>query len=132
MKPAKTIKLEEIPSQAKHLAQALRGGEIFGLVGALGSGKTTFVKAVGRCLKIKYRITSPTFTLIHLFPARLGSKKIIVYHLDLYRTKNFKEVTALGLPEIWGQKNVVTFIEWADKIKRHLPKKTKLINFIGQ
>jgi tRNA A37 threonylcarbamoyladenosine biosynthesis protein TsaE len=49
--------------------------------------------------------------------------------MDLYRTKTFREVKALGITEIWGKPNVVTVIEWADKIKAHLPKKTIHINF---
>ena len=132
MKRRLYIKLEKIDAVAKKLAKALKGGEIFALIGPLGAGKTTFAKALGKQLKIKHKITSPTFTLLHSFPARLKSKKpIILYHLDLYRTKNFREVKALGLAEFWGQPQTVTLIEWADKITRHLPKKTVKIIFTG-
>lgn len=130
MKPAISIHLIEVKSLAKTISNTLRGGEIFGLIGPLGSGKTTFVKAVGKSLKIRHKITSPTFTLLHCFPARLKKQKpVLLYHLDLYRAKNFKEIKALGLTEFWGKPNTVTFIEWADKIQKHLPKKTKLIEF---
>lgn len=131
MKTAKLITLDEIPSLAKQVAKTLRGGEIFALIGTLGSGKTTFVKALGKELKIKHKITSPTFALMHAFPLPKKNKRpgLTLYHLDLYRTKNFREVTALGLLEIWGRKDTLTFIEWADKIKRHLPKKTKILKF---
>ena len=71
------IKLEKIDAVAKKLAKALKGGEIFALIGPLGAGKTTFAKALGKQLKIKHKITSPTFTLLHSFPARLKSKKPI-------------------------------------------------------
>lgn len=122
------LNLNDIPAFAKQLALELKGGEIFALVGPLGAGKTTLVKAIGKELKIKPRITSPTFTLMHLFPAKLKSgKKILLYHLDLYRSKNFKEAAALGLSEFWGKPETITFIEWGDKIKKHLPKKTKTI-----
>jgi tRNA threonylcarbamoyladenosine biosynthesis protein TsaE len=130
MRKVKTIKLDEIPTEAKNLSKRLKGGEILALIGPLGSGKTTFTKALGKYLKVKHPITSPTFTLMHAFPARLSAKKsIILYHLDLYRSKSFLEVKALGLTEIWGNQDAVTVIEWADKIKKHLPKKTSLIYF---
>ena len=133
MKKVKTTNLESIPALAKTTARQLKGGEIFALVGPLGSGKTTFVKAMGRQLKIKHNIPSPTFILLQAFetklPASGGKKKILFYHLDLYRTQSFKEVKNLGLGEFWGKPNTLTFIEWADKIKRHLPKKTQIIRF---
>lgn len=125
-----TVNISEVPKLATKISGSLKGGEIFGLLGPLGAGKTTFAKALGKRLGIKHNITSPTFTLLHCFPARLKSKKsILLYHLDLYRTKNFKEVKALGLTEFWGKPNTVALIEWADKIKKYLPKKTKLIKF---
>jgi tRNA threonylcarbamoyladenosine biosynthesis protein TsaE len=124
------VTLNEIPALAKALARTIKGGEIFALVGALGSGKTTFAQALGLELKIKQKITSPTFILLQAFPFKLKNKKELwLYHLDLYRTKNFKEVKALGLLEIWGRKDTVTVIEWADKIKNYLPKHTEIIKF---
>ena len=129
MKKQQSVSLSQIPKVAKDVAKNLKGGEIFALLGPLGSGKTTFVKAIGKALKIKHKITSPTFTLLHCLPFRLKTKTLLLYHLDLYRTKNFKEVKALGLAEFWGKPNTVTFIEWGDKIKKYLPGKTKQIIF---
>ncbi len=130
MKPLTRVGLKGLAKLAKTLSLKLRGGEIFGLVGPLGSGKTAFAQALGKHLNVKHKITSPTFTLLHSFPARLKNKKgVLLYHLDLYRTKNFKEIRALGLTEFWGKPQSVTLIEWADKIFKHLPKKTKIIVF---
>ena len=129
MLQSQTVAINEIPELAKSIARQLRGGEILALVGDLGSGKTTFTKALGKQLKIKNHITSPTFMVMNLFKAKAGNKPVFFYHLDLYRTKNFKEVKALGITEIWGDPRTITVIEWADKIKRHLPKKTVLIKF---
>ncbi len=134
------ISLPQIPKAAEQIAKQLWGGEIFGLVGTLGSGKTTFVKALGKQLKVKNKITSPTFILLQGFEAKLplrggsalgrkSKKKVILYHLDLYRIKNFTEARALGLTEFWGKPETVTLIEWADRIKKHLPKKTQIIEF---
>ena len=121
--------LNGIETLAKQVTKELKGGEIFALVGSLGAGKTTFVQAIGKQLKIKNKITSPTFVLLQGFEFKLKGKNTVLYHLDLYRTKNFKEVKALGLQEFWGKPNTVTFIEWADKIKKYLPKKAKVIEF---
>ena len=60
----------------------------------------------------------------------IGDRK--AFHLDLYRTKNFREVKQLGITEIWGAKNTATIIEWANKISKHLPKKTIKIYFSGK
>jgi tRNA threonylcarbamoyladenosine biosynthesis protein TsaE len=130
MNELEQISLSEIPSAAKALAKKLKGGEIFALIGPLGSGKTTFAQALGKELKVKQKITSPTFILLQAFPFRSKLKKELwMYHLDLYRTKNFREVKALGLLEVWGRPDTITLIEWADKIKKYLPKQTKIIKF---
>ena len=127
-----SITLSQIQNFAKKIASDLKGGEIFALVGPLGSGKTTFVQALGRELRIRQKITSPTFVLLQAFPFRIKpKKKLWMYHLDLYRTKNFREVKALGLLEVWGRPDTVTLIEWADKIKKYLPGKSKIIKFVG-
>ena len=125
--------LNEIKPLAKKTAKNLKGGEIFALVGALGAGKTTFVKALGKELKLKHKVTSPTFTLMHNFETKIGPKKktVFIFHLDLYRTKNFKEVKTLGITETWGRPETITIIEWADKIQKYLPAKTQIIKFIN-
>ncbi len=130
MRSIKHTSLTNIAALAKNTAQGLRGGEIFGLTGPLGSGKTAFVKALAKELRIKALVTSPTFTLLHCFSGKLkNGKQILLYHLDLYRCKNFREVKALGLTEVWGRPDTVTFIEWPDKITGHLPPKSKIIQF---
>ncbi len=122
------LPLSKAEQSARELAKKIRGGEIIALVGELGSGKTTFTKALGRALGIKQNISSPTFVMMQQFTTKLiGKKKLHFYHLDLYRTKNFSDVKALGITEWWGHPKTVTVIEWADKIKDSLPKSTKFI-----
>lgn len=129
MKKIFSIKLSEAQKLAGSLAGLLRGGEIIALTGPLGAGKTTFTKALAKKLKIKTKITSPTFTLMHRHSAKITGKKIFFYHLDLYRLKNFREAGLLGLEEFWGRPDTITVIEWADKIKHHWPKKIIVIKF---
>ena len=125
----KSLSLAEIPEAAKAYAKQIKGGEIFALFGDLGAGKTTFVRAVCKEIKLKNKITSPTFVIMNTYPVKHRGQHLMIFHLDLYRTKNFKEIAALGLTEFWGKSHTVTFIEWPDKIKKHLPKKTKIVKF---
>lgn len=126
------IKLSQAEKQAKKIARTLKGGEILGLSGDLGSGKTTFTKALGKELGVRELITSPTFVLMQHYKTKLKGnslKPIWLYHLDLYRTKNFSEIKDIGLTEIWGRPEVITVIEWSDKISSYLPKNTLKILF---
>lgn len=131
MKQSYSLTCNEIPSVAQAIASQLQGGEILALIGPLGSGKTAFVKALAKHLKIKNRVTSPTFILMHSFLGRLpkNKKTILLVHLDLYRTHSWKEIVPLGITELWRRKNSVTVIEWADKIKNRLPKNSQLLYF---
>jgi len=103
--------------------------KLFLVGGFLGSGKTTFSKALGKKLQVKKIMPSPTFTLMRSYDAKLGNKKITLYHLDFYRNNKFREISTLGITEVWGKKNTITLIEWADKFLQRLPKKTRLIYF---
>lgn len=109
------------------MAQKLRGKVVISLVGNLGGGKTTFVQGLAKGLGIKEKITSPSFVLIKKYKIPKRSK--ILYHIDCYRLKTPKEILDLGFEEILSQKNALIVIEWADKIKRILPKKRLEIKF---
>lgn len=101
------------------LAKRLSRGDVVALYGDLGSGKTTFTKGVGRGLGIKdsRHINSPTFVLIKEYEAKLP-----LYHIDLYRLDNLKDIEDIGIEEyIYG--DGVAIIEWAEKIENILPEK---------
>ncbi len=117
--------LSELQTLAKNIAKSLHGDEIVALIGELGAGKTTFTKALLKASGIKSKITSPTFVL--MIPYKKAAQKFV--HMDLYRLKNFADVKALGVEDSWGKKNNIYIIEWADKIKRQLPKKTIIFSF---
>lgn len=126
------IPLSQAESRAIKMAQTIKGGEVIALIGELGSGKTTFTKALGKALGIKHSIPSPTFVMMQEFPipkvaGKAGRGKLFLYHLDLYRAKSFKEVASLGITEWWGHPETITVIEWADKILKQLPKNTTII-----
>lgn len=130
---SKTVKLTNTEKEAIKLAKTIRGGEVLGLIGELGSGKTTFTKALGKALGVKQTITSPTFIIMQQYQTKKLNKfgkPLWLIHLDLYRTKNFSEVASLGLDQIWNNDNTVIVIEWADKIINHLPSNSSILKFI--
>lgn len=117
--------LRELDSFAKNLLKSMPKGGIIALTGELGAGKTAFVKKFLRNAGIKRNIASPTFTLIVPYK----SKNRLFYHMDLYRIKGYKEFNTMGVRENWNTPNTFFLIEWADKIKRILPKNAVQINF---
>jgi len=102
---------------------------IFALSGNLGAGKTTFVQGIAKALKIKNKILSPTFVIIKEFkiPKKTPFEKF--YHIDCYRLENSKELLSLGFKEMISNPKNLIFIEWPEKIKKILPKKTIWLKF---
>tara|TARA_B100000131_G_C18047131_1_gene584880 strand:- start:344 stop:757 length:414 start_codon:yes stop_codon:yes gene_type:complete len=98
-------------------------GSVVGLIGDLASGKTTFVKGLLRGLEYDYDVTSPTFTLINEYDA-----KIKVFHIDFYRDSNSSRWDTIGLEEILNSNGIV-LIEWADLLLELLPNHMKKIYF---
>ena len=121
-KLAKILALEVVKTKKN------KGALIFGLVGDLGSGKTTFIQGFMRGLGIKKRITSPSFLIMRSYKLQATSYKKI-YHIDCYRLKKPKELLVLGLREIFSDPENVILIEWADKIKKILPKEVIYLKF---
>ncbi|MGQ9458351.1 MAG: tRNA (adenosine(37)-N6)-threonylcarbamoyltransferase complex ATPase subunit type 1 TsaE [Anaerolineae bacterium] len=105
----------------RHLARLLRGGEVLGLEGDLGTGKTSLVQGIAWGLGVEGPVTSPTFTLIQEYPISRGPVRRL-YHVDLYRLEHpVEEVLGIGLDEILGAPGTVTAIEWAERIEALLP-----------
>lgn len=94
---------------------------VIGLEGELGAGKTTFVKGFAKTLGIKEKITSPTFVIMKRYELRDMSYKFL-YHIDVYRLKDEKELIKLGIEEIFSDPQGIVLIEWADRVKKILPK----------
>jgi len=100
---------------AAALAAHLRAGDVVLLKGDLGSGKTTFVKAVAAALGSRAEVTSPTFTLAQFYP----SGQVTILHIDAYRLSGIHEYRDLGLEEYLADS--VTLVEWGDKIAEDFP-----------
>ncbi|MFA5926140.1 MAG: tRNA (adenosine(37)-N6)-threonylcarbamoyltransferase complex ATPase subunit type 1 TsaE [Parcubacteria group bacterium] len=111
------------------LAKELRGGEILCLSGELGSGKTTFSQGILKGLGVKGPFTSPTFVVLKHYGIRNYELGIMnVYHIDVYRVGP-KDILELGWEEIIAGKNNVVIVEWAERIKRIIPKSAIWLKF---
>jgi len=128
MREILTKSQQETSRIAKLLAQEIKRKPltnkkalIIGLEGELGSGKTTFIKAVAKGLGIKRRLTSPSFVLM--------KKYRNFYHIDCYRIKNYKDILALDFQEIVSNPQNIILIEWAERIRKILPKDAIRIRF---
>ena len=76
--------LKELEKFAFEFSKHLKGNETIGLKGPLGAGKTTFTKGIGKALKVKEEIISPTFNIVKVYDSILGP----LYHIDCYRLEN--------------------------------------------
>jgi tRNA threonylcarbamoyladenosine biosynthesis protein TsaE len=91
----------------------LKGSEIIGLVGPLGSGKTHLIKGIAAgagAEQAQRNVNSPTFVIVNEYQGRLG-----IYHIDAYRLNSTAEFEMLGFDDCCRPDSVV-LIEWADKI----------------
>ncbi len=97
----------------RRLGKLISGGEIIGLTGDLGSGKTCFVRGLAEGVGVdrKAWVRSPSFTLINEYDGRVP-----VFHIDLYRISDMREMEDLNLREYLFSEGV-SVIEWFD----HLP-----------
>ncbi|MFH0840952.1 MAG: tRNA (adenosine(37)-N6)-threonylcarbamoyltransferase complex ATPase subunit type 1 TsaE [bacterium] len=118
---------KETIALAKKLAQSFVGGEVVGLIGDLGAGKTIFTKGIASGLGIKNNINSPTFVLMKVYPIKKGSIKNFV-HIDAYRINNYKDLEVIGADEYFNDPKSLVVVEWADRVKlKSKIKKAKLI-----
>ncbi len=132
MEKLKSFSLSDTKKIGKKLAQKLvcqknKNSQVIALIGDLGSGKTIFVKGFLAGLGIKKKITSPTFILMRKYFLKKFNKNI--YHLDVYRIQKIKDLKILNLQELFKNPQNILLIEWADKIKKILPKNTIKIYF---
>lgn len=107
----------------RELGYAAHAGDVFGLVGDLGAGKTQLVKGLVEGVGCSAPVTSPTFTLIHEYEGGRAP----VYHFDFYRLDTAEAAMQLGLDEyLFG--DGICVIEWADRFPDLLPQATRWIS----
>ena len=101
---------------ARRLAPLLRTGDVIGLAGDLGSGKTTLARALIAALSGRDReVPSPTFTLVQTYDC--GA--LTVWHFDLYRIERPADVFELGFEDALA--DGVTLVEWPERLGTLMP-----------
>ena len=118
-----TDSFEETILLAKSLSSKFEPGGIYGFIGDLASGKTTFIKGLLSGLDFNGMVNSPTFTLINEYDAK---HKVI--HIDCYRENNISRWIQLGLYDYFHPNNIV-LIEWPEIIESILPQNIQYIKF---
>ena len=108
--------LEDTQSFSKNISQVISAGDIIFLYGEIGVGKTTFVRFFINSLESKNKIKnsevlSPTFNIVYDYD--VGNLKIL--HYDLYRLKNYKDISQLGMFET--SNDSIKIVEWPELIE---------------
>ncbi len=112
-----TTSAEETIGWGREFAARLKAPVVVLLLGELGSGKTTLTKGIvsGLGAAAEDEVTSPTFTLVHVY-----GKDAKVYHADLYRIENFHDFETLGMEDVFENPAVV-ILEWAERFPLRSP-----------
>ena len=108
--------LEDTKKFSSYISNIIKAGDIIFLYGEIGVGKTTFVRFVINSIERKKKIKnsdilSPTFNIV--FDYDIGGIKIL--HYDLYRVKNNKDISQLGIFET--SKDCIKIVEWPEFIE---------------
>jgi len=98
------------------LAQVLQPGLFVALSGELGSGKTTLARGILRGLGYEGKVKSPTYTLVEVYEL----SRLDLYHFDLYRFKDSRELLGAGFRDDFDSRNVC-LVEWPERAKDLLP-----------
>lgn len=122
-----TTSEQETQQFGTELAQKLQGGDILCLYGELGAGKTALTKGIAEGFGIQENITSPTFTLMNIYPIKNYKLKIKnLVHIDTYRLKNEEDLVEIGAEDYLGAPDTICVIEWPEKIEGLLQNKKML------
>ena len=120
--------LEQLPAVARKFADLMGNHRIFALRGAMGVGKTTFIRALCEVLGSEDAVNSPTFAIVNEYCAPAAPKGF-VYHFDLYRLRNQQEVLDMGM-EDYLVSGALCLIEWPEIAEDLLPEDVVFVNLV--
>jgi len=111
-------------------AKELKTGDIIGLDGELGSGKTQFVKGIGKYYNVEDIINSPTFILVNEYEGTNpdNGKSLHINHFDLYRIEKSFELSVIGFEDYINEDTIV-LIEWSKCVEEYLGRKIRKVKF---
>ncbi len=111
-----TYSSEETYKIGESLGQEARAGQVYTLIGDLGTGKTVFTQGFAKGLGIREYVNSPTFTILQVYE----DGRLPLYHFDVYRIEEPEEMEEIGYEDYFFGDGV-TLIEWADIIGELIP-----------
>lgn len=117
-----SYKMEDTFLLGKKLGEMAKEGDVYCLLGDLGTGKTVFTQGFAVGLHIKETVNSPTFTIVQVYE----EGRMPFYHFDVYRIEDIEEMEEIGYEDYFYGEGVC-LIEWSNLIKELLPKKRKVI-----
>lgn len=108
---------EETRRLGEALGARLRGGDVVGLSGPLGAGKTCLVQGLARGLAVPtaVAVTSPTFVLVAEYPGRAWLR-----HADFYRVESYARLLDAGFDDLAAPDGVLV-VEWPERFPEALP-----------
>jgi len=122
--PALVVSLassEDTERLGEALASALAPGDVLGLLGTLGAGKTTLTKGLARALAGGEQLaTSPTYTHVNVYEG-LGAHTVDVVHMDLYRLETLDDLESIGYWDYIESGEAVVCVEWITRIPEAWP-----------
>lgn len=113
---------------ARRLKPQASGATVLGLVGDLGSGKTTFTQGVAEALGVRGAVTSPTFVIEKVYDLEGGPWGQLI-HIDTYRLERADELLTLGWERIIKPPENLVLVEWADRVGELLPASARKLYF---
>jgi tRNA threonylcarbamoyladenosine biosynthesis protein TsaE len=107
----------ELVAWGERLGRNIQPPLVVTIEGDLGAGKTTLTRAICRGYGVTTEVTSPTFTIVHEYEGTRSK----VYHLDLYRLRDPRELETIGWDDIVADRALV-IVEWPDRALRLMPR----------
>ncbi|MEZ4926718.1 MAG: tRNA (adenosine(37)-N6)-threonylcarbamoyltransferase complex ATPase subunit type 1 TsaE [Saprospiraceae bacterium] len=118
---------DALPSLMLHVMDGLKGRKKVAVIGDMGAGKTTLIKAFCQHLGVHGNISSPTYSLVNDYDYKdENGQPSVIHHLDLYRLNKMEEALDIGIEELLDDP-YYTFIEWPQLVESILPPDTAQI-----
>lgn len=106
--------LDELKALGEKIGKSLKGGELIGLKGNLGVGKTTLTKYIAKSIGVKEEVVSPTFNIVKVYESNKG----MLYHIDAYRLEELKYDPILD--DYLFDDSAIKVVEWYNFIEENL------------
>ena len=113
---------EDTLGLGRKLGESAKKGELYCLLGDLGTGKTVFTQGFAEGLGIEEAVNSPTFTIVQVY----DEGRMPFYHFDVYRIEDIEEMDEIGYEDYFYGEGV-SLVEWSNLITELLPEKRTVI-----